>query len=88
MTLEEAKTLLWGTFGEEALEYSEKRLGDLDDMYLKNIFCNQKHISDEYRKAIRLILKDRSGAWLEIEEQRPSIRRREAIEATKAKTKV
>ncbi len=96
MTLEEAKNLMWGTFGEGAIEDFEIEgtplppvqqvpLGDLADDHLKRIFCNQKHISDEYREAIRMILKERSGAWLEIEEQRPSIRRREAIEATKAK---
>jgi hypothetical protein len=100
VTLEEAKALRWGTFGKGVVEECEisgtplpvkphiKPLGELDDEHLKNIFCHQKHISDEYREAIRMILKERSGAWLEIEEQRPFIRRREAIEATKAKSKV
>lgn len=96
MTLEEAKNLMWGTFGEGAIEdyaidgkplppMQKKRLGDMDDMHLKNIYCNQKHISDYYRKAIRLVLKDRSANWLLIEDQRSSIRRREAVAATKAK---
>lgn len=97
MTLEEAKALRWGTFGKGVVEECQiagtplpgephiALLGELDDEHLKNIFCYQKQITDEYREAIRMILKERSGAWLEIEEQRPSIRRREAIEATKAK---
>jgi len=97
MTLEQAKALRWGTFGKGVMEdcmtkgtplperHTIKLLGELDDEHLKNIFCHQQQIGDEYREAIRMILKERSGDWLEREEQRPSIRRREAIEATKAK---
>ena len=85
MTLEEAMKLRWDSLGKFPSLVQQVPLGDLADDHLKKIFCNQKHISDKYREAIRMILKDRSGSWLKIEEQRPSIRRREAVEATKAK---
>ena len=71
MTLEEAKTLEWGTYGLHPsgdiwktgpgpLRWVE--LGDCDSDHLRNILTTQFHITDGYRTAIKLILESRETA--------------------------
>jgi len=73
VTLNEAKYLMWGTYGKNAIEDNHffgtpiprlkwKCLGDLDDDHLKRIFSSQRQISEEYRDAITMILRDRHEA--------------------------
>ena len=90
-SIKEALELLWGTYGDGGMaehvafgtplpEILMKRLGDLETDHLEKILETQKQIEPHYREAINLILKSRA----EKDEKRLSIRRREAVEATKA----
>lgn len=92
MTLDEANDLLWGTYGKDAMENHYlfgkplppmrlKRLGDCGDDHLKSILFGQSQITDEYRDAIKMILRDRHS---EPEPDTPN-RRADAIAATRAK---
>jgi hypothetical protein len=93
-SIEEALELLWGTYGKGGLaehaafgtplpEMLVKRLGDLDTDHLEKILETQEQLEDHYREAINLILKTRA----EVNDERLKIRRRDAVEATREKTK-
>jgi hypothetical protein len=97
MTRERAEDFEWGTYGLGAIEAKAihgtalppiqlKRLGDLDDDHLTRILIHLidkgAAVDDEYRCAIVIILKGREAD--EADSDRHSIRRRDAVEATKA----
>ncbi len=93
MKLEEAEALGWGTygkgglaehvtFGTELREVEKKRLGDLETEHLEAILATQKQITVQYVEAITLILESREDS----DKSRLRIRRREAIEHTKARS--
>ena len=92
---EKAESLEWGTYGLDAAEnhaihgtplpeLQQKTLGELDDDHLKRILMGGAgaSVDDEYKAAIILILKAREAD--EENDARHSIRRRDAIEATRA----
>jgi len=98
MTREKAEDLHWGTYGLEAIENNaihgtplpaiqQKRLGELEDDHLKRILTGGggTSVDDEYRAAIILILKARIADREDEASGRNLIRRRDAVEATKAR---
>ena len=98
MTREYAEGLAWGTYGLEAAENNaifgtplppiqQTELGKLEDDHLKRILMGGAgaSIDDEYREAIIMILKARRGELFIETSARNSIRRRDAIAATKAR---
>ncbi len=95
MILEEAEALGWGTYGEGGLanhvtfgtalpELENRRLGDLETEHLVSILETQKQITVQYVEAITLILESRDDANID----RLKIRRRDAVEHTKANAQV
>ena len=93
MKPEEAEALGWGTYGKGGLadhvtfgkalpELEKKCLVDLETEHLESILETQKQIGAQYVEAITLILKSREDA----DKSRLRIRRRDAIEATKARS--
>ena len=77
MTLEEAKSIMWGSYGKGIVEafrpgdfISEptwRKLGDLETDHLKAILRTQRQIEDKCKTAIEMILSsrivpDRQGA--------------------------
>ncbi len=94
----DAEALEWGTYGQEAAEshaihgtplppLQHKTLGELEDDHLKRILMGGAggSVDDEYTAAIILILKAREADAKEETDGRHQIRRRDAIEATKAR---